>query len=173
MVLGGVAHAARLSIFPGVAAWRGDVEMTMRGGHFARAQLPMRIVHDFRRGTFDTILPLRGADCARGRRRSHGLGASPAIFAVCCGTMELDLGGLRQPFGVSKLSLEEMNPHLIFMPVVAQTLDLLLEEPIFLIGGGLTISARWWPSLKGVSAPTTRSVGLVGVPEWGGTLVPL
>jgi hypothetical protein len=75
-------------------------------------------------------------------------GASPAIFAVRCGTAELDLGSLHQPFGVSELSLEEMNPHLIFMPVVAQTLDLLLEERIFLIGRGLTISARWWPSLE-------------------------
>jgi hypothetical protein len=81
-------------------------------------------------------------------------GASPAVFVVCCGTAELDLGGLHQPFSISELSLEEMNPHLIFIPVVVQMLDLLSEEPIFLIGRGLTISARWWPDLKGVSTPT-------------------
>jgi hypothetical protein len=58
-------------------------------------------------------------------------GASPAVFVVRCWTTELELGGLRQPFGVSELSLgrhlsfEEMNPHLVFAPVVVQTLDLL------------------------------------------------
>jgi hypothetical protein len=100
-------------------------------------------------------------------------GVSLAIFAVCCGTAELDLGGLRQPFGISELLLEEMNPHLIFAPVVMQMLDLLSEEPIFLIGRGLTILARWWPSLKGVSVPTTRGAGLVGAPKGRGASVPL
>jgi hypothetical protein len=106
-------------------------------------------------------------------------GVSPAVFAVRCWTVELDLGGLRQPFGVSELSLgrhlsfEEMNPHLIFAPVVAQMLDLLLEEPIFLIGGGLTISAGWWPGLKGVSVPTTGGAGLTGVPKGRGASAPL
>jgi hypothetical protein len=106
-------------------------------------------------------------------------GASPAIFAVRCWTAELELGGLRQPFGVSELSLsrhlsfEEMNPHLVFAPVVMQTLDLLSEEPIFLIGGGLTVSAGWWPGLKGVSAPTTGGAGLTGVPKRRGASVPL
>jgi hypothetical protein len=106
-------------------------------------------------------------------------GASPAVFTVRCGTAELDLGGLRQPFGISELllgrhlSLKEMNPHLIFAPVVTQTLDLLSEEPIFLIGGGLTISAGWWPGLKGVSTPTTRSAGLAGAPKGRGASVPL
>jgi hypothetical protein len=101
-------------------------------------------------------------------------GASPAVFMVRCWTVELDLGSLCQPFGVSELllrchlSFEEMNPHLIFMPIVTQMLGLLSEEPIFLIGRGLTISARWWPSLKGVSAPTTRGVGLAGAPKGRG-----
>jgi hypothetical protein len=103
-------------------------------------------------------------------------GVSLAVFAVHCGTTELDLGSLCQPFGVSELSLgrhlslEEMNPHLIFAPVVAQTLDLLSEEPIFLIGGGLTISDGWWPGLEGVSAPTTRGAGLAGAPKGRGAL---
>jgi hypothetical protein len=101
-------------------------------------------------------------------------GASLAVFAVRCWTVELDLGSLRQPFGVSELSLghhlsfEEMNLHLIFVPVFAQTLDLLSEEPIFLIGRGLTISAGWWPGLEGVSVPTTRGAGLAGVPKGRG-----
>jgi hypothetical protein len=86
-------------------------------------------------------------------------GASPAVFTVCCWTVELELGGLRQPFGISELllgchlSFEEMNPHLVFAPVVVQMLDLLSEEPIFLIGGGLTVSAGWWPGLKGFPCP--------------------
>jgi hypothetical protein len=80
VVLGGVAHAARLSIFPGVVAQRGHVETTMRRGHFARAWLPMRIVHDFRRGTSNAILPSHGADCAHGRHRSCGLGGVPGCI---------------------------------------------------------------------------------------------
>jgi hypothetical protein len=106
-------------------------------------------------------------------------GASPAVFTVRCWTAELELGGLRQPFGISELSLgrhlsfEEMNPHLVFAPVVTQTLDLLSEEPIFLIGGGLTVSAGWWPGLKGVSAPTTGGAGLAGAPKWRGASAPL
>jgi hypothetical protein len=106
-------------------------------------------------------------------------GASPAVFVVRCWTVELELGGLCQPFGVSELSLgchlsfEEMNPHLVFAPVVAQTLDLLSEELIFLIGGGLTVSAGWWPGLKGVSAPTTGGAGLAGAPKWRGASAPL
>jgi hypothetical protein len=76
-VLGGAAHAARPSIFPGVAARKGDVETMMRRGRFARARLPMWSVHDFRHGTSDAILPLRGADRVHGRRRSRGLGGIP------------------------------------------------------------------------------------------------
>jgi hypothetical protein len=52
-------------------------------------------------------------------------------------------------------------------------LDLLSVKPIFLISGGLMISARWWPGLERVSTPTTRGVGLVGVPEGRGTLAPV
>jgi hypothetical protein len=83
---------------------------------------------------------------------------------------------LCQPFSISELllghhlSFEEMNPQLIFMPIIVQTLDLLSEKPIFLIGRGLTISARWWPGLKRISVPMTRGAGLAGVPEGGGTL---
>jgi hypothetical protein len=106
-------------------------------------------------------------------------GVSPAVFVVCCWAAELELGGLRQPFGVSELllgrhlSFKEMNPHLIFAPIVTQTLDLLSEEPVFLIGGGLAVSAGWWPGLKGVSAPTTGGAGLVGAPKGRGASVPL
>jgi hypothetical protein len=42
-----------------------------------RAQLPMRIVHDFCRGTSDAILLSRGTDRARGHRRSRSLGGVP------------------------------------------------------------------------------------------------
>jgi hypothetical protein len=96
-------------------------------------------------------------------------GVSPAV--------ELKLGGLRQPFGISKLSLsrhlsfEEMNPHLIFAPVVMQMLDLLSEEPVFLIGGGLAVLAGWWPGLKGVSTPATGGAGLAGAPKGRGASV--
>jgi hypothetical protein len=77
-VLGRVAHAAWLSIFPGVAARRGDVETTMSRGCFTRAQLLMRIVHDFPRSMSDAILPSCGADRVRGHHRSHGLGGVPS-----------------------------------------------------------------------------------------------
>jgi hypothetical protein len=172
-VLGGAAHAAWPLIFPGVVARRGDIETMTRRGRFTRARLPMRIVHNFRHGTSDAILPSRGADRARGGRHHCGLGGIPGCIRSPTTDCGVGFGWLGQPFGISELSLEEMNPHLIFMPVVAQMLDLLLEEPIFLIGGGLTISARWWPGLKGVSLPTTRSAGLTGVPEGRGASAPL
>jgi hypothetical protein len=38
-------------------------------------------------------------------------GAFPAIFVVRCGTAELDLGSLRQPFGVSELLLSRHSIH--------------------------------------------------------------
>jgi hypothetical protein len=61
-------------------------------------------------------------------------GMSLAIFMVCWRAMELNLGGLHQPFGMSelllghKLSLEEVNPHLVLVPILAQALDLFLEK---------------------------------------------
>jgi hypothetical protein len=78
VVLGGAAHAAQLSIFPGVVAQRGDVETMTRRGRFTRARLPMRIVHDFHCGMSDVILPMHGADHVRGCRCSHGLGGVPS-----------------------------------------------------------------------------------------------
>jgi hypothetical protein len=48
--------------------------------------------------------------------------------------VELNLGGLCQPFGMSelslshKLSLEEVHPHVVLAPVLAQALDLLSEK---------------------------------------------
>jgi hypothetical protein len=61
-------------------------------------------------------------------------GTSPAIFTICWRTVELNLSSLHQPFGMSelslgcKLSLEEVNPHLVLAPVLMQVLDLLLEK---------------------------------------------
>jgi hypothetical protein len=42
-----------------------------------RARLPMRIVHNFRRGTSDATLLSCGTDRVHGRRRSRGLGGVP------------------------------------------------------------------------------------------------
>jgi hypothetical protein len=98
-------------------------------------------------------------------------GMSPAIFTVCWRTVELNLGSLCQPFGVSelllghKLSLEEVNPHLVLVPILAQALDLLSEKQVFLLGRRLVVSARWLPGLKKVPAPSVRGVEFLGVPK--------
>jgi hypothetical protein len=71
-VLGGVALAACLRWWLGAAAPQGMVVM-MRRGRSARAQLPMRKVHDFHHGRFDERRPSRGASRARSRCCSCGL----------------------------------------------------------------------------------------------------
>jgi hypothetical protein len=68
-------------------------------------------------------------------------GMSLTVFMICWRTMELDLGGLCQPFGMPELllgcqlSLEEVNPHLVLASVLVQALDLLSEEQIFSCAG--------------------------------------
>jgi hypothetical protein len=64
-----------------------------------------------------------------------------------------------------KLSLEEINPHLVLVPVLAQALDLLLEKQVFLLGRRLAVLARWLPGLKKVPMPSIRSAGFLGVPK--------
>jgi hypothetical protein len=82
-------------------------------------------------------------------------------------TVELDLGGLCQPFGVPELSLgrqlslEEVNPHLVLASVLVQALDLLSEEQIFLLCRRLVMSARWLPGLKKVPVSSVRGVGFL------------
>jgi hypothetical protein len=81
--------------------------------------------------------------------------------------MELDLGGLRQPFGMPKLSLgrqlslEEVNPHLILASILAQALDLLSEEQIFLLCRRSAMLARWLPGLEKVPASSVRGAGFL------------
>jgi hypothetical protein len=92
---------------------------------------------------------------------------SPTVFTIRCRTVELDLGGLRQPFGVPELSLgrqlslEEVNPHLVLASVLTQALDLLLEEQVFLLCRRLAVSARWLPGLKKVPTSSVRGAGLL------------
>jgi hypothetical protein len=71
------------------------------------------------------------------------------------------------------LSFEEVNPQLIFMPIVVQVLVLLSEKSNFLLSRGLMVSARWWPGLKRVSVPVIRGAGLTGAPEGRGASPPL
>jgi hypothetical protein len=86
---------------------------------------------------------------------------------ICWRTVELDLGSLRQPFGVPELllghqlSLEEVNPHLILASVLAQALDLLSEEQIFLLCRRSAMSARWSPGLKKVPVSSVRGAGFL------------
>jgi hypothetical protein len=81
--------------------------------------------------------------------------------------VELDLGGLRQPFSVPELSLgrqlslEEVNPHLVLASVLVQALDLLSEEQIFLLCRRLAMSARWLPGLEKVPASSVRGAGFL------------
>jgi hypothetical protein len=81
--------------------------------------------------------------------------------------MELDLGGLHQPFGMPELllshqlSLEEVNPHLILASVLVQVLDLLSEEQIFLLCRRLVMSARWLPGLEKVPTSSVRGAGFL------------
>jgi hypothetical protein len=70
-MLGGVALAAHLTWWLGVAAPQGVVVM-MRRGCSTRAQLPMRKVCNFHRGRFNESHPLRGASHTRSRCRSRG-----------------------------------------------------------------------------------------------------
>jgi hypothetical protein len=85
--------------------------------------------------------------------------------------VELNLGGLCQPFSMSKLllshelSLEEIDPHLVLAPVLVQALDLLLEKQVFLLCRRLAVSARWLPGLKKFPVPSVRVVGLLGAPK--------
>jgi hypothetical protein len=101
-------------------------------------------------------------------------GTSLAVFTVCWRIMELNLGSLHQPFGMSelslghKLSLEEVNPHLVLAPVLVQVLDLLLEKQVSLLGRRLAVSARWLPGLRKVPAPLVRGAGFLGVPTGKG-----
>jgi hypothetical protein len=86
-------------------------------------------------------------------------GMSLAIFTIHWRTMELDLGGLRQPFGMPKLSLgcqlslEEVNPHLVLASILAQVLDLLSEKQVVLLCRRSAMSARWLPGLEKVPTP--------------------
>jgi hypothetical protein len=81
--------------------------------------------------------------------------------------VELDLGGLCQPFSVPELSLshqlslEEINPHLVLASVLVQALDLLSEEQIFLLCRRSAMSARWLPGLEKVPASSVRGVGFL------------
>jgi hypothetical protein len=83
----------------------------------------------------------------------------------------LDLGGLRQPFGVPELSLgrqlslEETNPHLVLVSVLVQALDLLSEEQIFLLCRRSAMSARWLPGLEKVPTSSVRGAGLLQTPK--------
>jgi hypothetical protein len=85
--------------------------------------------------------------------------------------MELNLGGLHQPFSMSelslgcKLSLEEINPHLILAPVLVQALDLLLEKQVFLLGRRLAALAKWLPGLEKFPVPSIRGAGFLGAPK--------
>jgi hypothetical protein len=98
-------------------------------------------------------------------------GTSLAIFTICWRTVELDLGGLCQPFSVSELllscqlSLEEVNPHLVLAPILVQALDLLLEKQVFLLCRRSVVLARWLPGLKKVPAPSVRGAGLLRAPK--------
>jgi hypothetical protein len=81
--------------------------------------------------------------------------------------MELDLGGLCQPFGVPELSLgcqlslEKVNPHLVLASVLAQALDLLSEEQVFLLCRRSVMLARWLPGLEKVPTSSVRGAGLL------------
>jgi hypothetical protein len=94
-------------------------------------------------------------------------GTSPTVFTIRWRTMELDLGGLRQPFGVPELvlgrqlSLEEVNPHLVLASVLMQALDLLSEEQIFLLCRRSAMSARWLLGLEKVPASLVRGAGFL------------
>jgi hypothetical protein len=94
-------------------------------------------------------------------------GTSPTVFTIRWRTVELDLGSLRQPFGVPELSLgcqlslEEVNPHLVLASVLAQVLDLLSEEQVFLLCRRSAMSARWLPGLEKVSTSSVRGVGFL------------
>jgi hypothetical protein len=88
-------------------------------------------------------------------------GTSPTVFTIRWRTVELDLGGLRQPFGVPELSLEEVNPHLILASVLTQALDLLSEEQIFLLCRRSVMSARWLPGLEKVPTSSVRGAGFL------------
>jgi hypothetical protein len=147
-VLGGVALAARLAWWLGVAAPQGVVVM-MRRGCSARAQLPMRKV----RQESSVVRVVLVVVVARGM--------SPTVFMIRWRTMELDLGGLRQPFGMPELSLEEVNPHLVLASVLVQALDLLSEEQVFLLCRRSAMSARWLPGLKKVPTSLVRGVGFL------------
>jgi hypothetical protein len=94
-------------------------------------------------------------------------GTSPAVFMICWRIMELDLGGLHQPFSVPELSLghqlslEEVNPHLVLVSVLVQALDLLSEEQVFLLCRISVMLARWLPGLKKVPASLVSGAGLL------------
>jgi hypothetical protein len=94
-------------------------------------------------------------------------GTSPAVFMICWRTMELDLGGLRQPFSMPELSLghqlslEEVNPHLVLVSELTQALDLLSEKQVFLLCRRSAVSARWLPGLEKVPTPSVRGAGLL------------
>jgi hypothetical protein len=81
--------------------------------------------------------------------------------------VELDLGGLCQPFGMlelslsCQLSLEDINPHLVQASVLVQALDFLSEEQIFLLCRRSVMSARWLPGLKKVPASSVRGAGFL------------
>jgi hypothetical protein len=85
--------------------------------------------------------------------------------------MELNLGGLCQPFGMSELSLscqlslEEINPHLVLAPILTQALDLLSEKQVFLLCRRLAVLARWLPGLEKVPTPLIRGAGFLGAPK--------
>jgi hypothetical protein len=88
-------------------------------------------------------------------------GMSPTVFMIRWRTVELDLGSLCQPFGMPELSLEEVNPHLVLVSVLAQVLDLLSEEQVFLLCRRSAMSARWLPGLKKVPASSVRGAGFL------------
>jgi hypothetical protein len=98
-------------------------------------------------------------------------GTSLAVFTIFWRTVELDLGGLRQPFGMPELSLgrqlslEEANPHLVLASILAQALDLLSEKQVFLLCRRSVVLARWLPGLEKVPAPSVRGVGLLRAPQ--------
>jgi hypothetical protein len=166
-VLGGVALTARLMWWLGVVAPQGVVVM-IRRGRSTRAQLPMRNVCDFHCGRFDESRPSHGASRVRvvivvvAAR-----GMSLTVFTIRWRTVELDLGGLCQPFGVPELSLshqlslEEVHPHLVLASILMQVLDLLSEEQIFLLCRRSAMSARWLPGLEKVPTSSVRGVGLL------------
>jgi hypothetical protein len=94
-------------------------------------------------------------------------GMSPTVFTIHWRTVELDLGGLHQPFSMPELllgcqlSLEEVNPHLILASVLAQALDLLSEEQIFLLCRRSAMLARWLPGLEKVLVSLVRGAGFL------------